>query len=189
MRLCATRTSTGSARTGATFKPMLGASHCLDSCAPMPKSKPTVLVTAATQATHQGVIRQFIGDARISWVDGDDVALVASRALLQPQLHAGQTYRLGYDAKSYAEVAAIMTAVLGQLFRYEAQPPEVFLEEMRAAGAEMAYMACVYDSFKRTASGAIPGVDQIFDNFKAITGRQPVRWEEFVRKHRTTLAY
>ena len=32
-----------------------------------------------TQATHQGVIRQFIGDARISWVDGDDVALVASR--------------------------------------------------------------------------------------------------------------
>ncbi|QKV55336.1 SDR family oxidoreductase [Comamonas antarctica] len=142
-----------------------------------------------TQATHRGVVRQFIGDARISWVDGDDVALVASRALLQPQLHAGQTYRLGYDAKSYAEVAAIMTAVLGQPFRYEAQPPEVFLEEMRAAGAEMAYMACVYDSFKRTASGAIPGVDQTFDNFAAITGRQPVKWEEFVRKHRTALAY
>ncbi len=27
-----------------------------------------------TRATHRGVIRQFIGDARISWVDGGDVA-------------------------------------------------------------------------------------------------------------------
>lgn len=142
-----------------------------------------------TQATQQGVIRQFIGDARISWVDGDDVALAASRALLHPELHGGQTYRLGYDAKSYAEVAAIMTAVLGQPFRYEAQAPEVFLENMRAAGAEMAYMACVYDSFKRTANGTIPGVDETFDNFEAITGRPPVKWEAFVRKHRAALAY
>ena len=142
-----------------------------------------------TKATNGGVIQQFIGDARISWVDGDDVALVASHALLRPEQHAKQTYRLGYDAKSYGEVAEIMTKVLGQPFRYVAQPPEVFLENMRAAGAEMAYMTCVYDSFKRTANHTIPGVDDTFDNFEAITGQQPVKWETFVEKHRALLAY
>ncbi|MDR0214112.1 MAG: SDR family oxidoreductase [Comamonas sp.] len=142
-----------------------------------------------TRGTNEGLIQQFVGEARISWVDGDDVALVASQALLRPDLHAGRTYRLGYDAKSYGEVAAIMTAVLGQPFRYEALPPEVFLENMRAVGAEMAYMTCVYDSFKRTANGEIPGVDETFDNFHAITGRQPTQWEEFVHKHRDSLSY
>ena len=91
------------------------------------------------------------------------------------QRHAGHTYRLGYDVKSYGEVAQVMSEVLGQPFRYDAQSPDVFLENMRAAGAEMAYMRCVHDNFTRMAAGAIPGVDQVFDNFQAITGREPVR--------------
>ena len=77
----------------------------------------------------------------------------------------------------------------GQPFRYDAQPPEVFLENMRAAGAEMAYMSCVYDNFKRMAANSIPGAQDTFDNFTAITGRQPVRWEAFVQKHRSAFAY
>jgi uncharacterized protein YbjT (DUF2867 family) len=142
-----------------------------------------------TQAVKQGVIQQYTGDAPFSWVDGEDVALVAAKALLHPDKHAGKTYRLGYDAKSYDEVAAIMTEVLGQPFRYESLPPEVFLENMRAAGAEMAYMACVCDNFKRVAARAIPGVEETFDNFPEITGREPVRWAEFVNKHRAAFTY
>lgn len=142
-----------------------------------------------TQAVNAGVIQQFTGDAPFSWVDGEDVAAVASQALLRPDKHAGKTYRLGYDAKSYDEIAAIMSELLGQPFRYEALPPEVFLENMRAVGAEMAYMNCVYDNFKRVAARAIPGVEDTFDNFPEITGREPVRWKEFVQKHRGAFAY
>lgn len=142
-----------------------------------------------TQAVSAGVIQQFTGDAPFSWVDGEDVAAVASQALLRPDKHAGKTYRLGYDAKSYDEIAAIMSELLGQPFRYEALPPEVFLENMRAVGAEMAYMNCVYDNFKRVAARAIPGVEDTFDNFPEITGREPVRWKEFVQKHRGAFAY
>ena len=142
-----------------------------------------------TQAVRQGVIEQYTGDTAFSWVDGEDVARVAAQALLHPQRHAGQTYRLGYDVKSYGEVAQVMSEVLGQPFRYDARSPDVFLENMRAAGAEMAYMRCVHDNFTRMAAGAIPGVDQVFDNFQAITGREPVRWADFVRKHREVFAY
>ena len=129
-----------------------------------------------TRAVINGVIEQYTGDARFSWVDGEDVARVAAQALLHPDRHAGQTYRLGYDVQSYGDIAAIMSRVLGQPFRYDAQSPDVFVENMRAAGAEMAYMNCVHDNFTRMAARQIPGVEETFDNFSQITGRQPVRW-------------
>ena len=142
-----------------------------------------------TRAVINGVIEQYTGDTRFSWVDGEDVARVAAQALLHPQKHAGQTYRLGYDVQSYGDIAAIMTRLLGQPFRYDAQSPDVFVQNMRAAGAEMAYMTCVQDNFTRMAAGQIPGVEETFDNFSQITGRQPVRWEDFVVKHRKVFAY
>ncbi|WP_198528808.1 SDR family oxidoreductase [Pectobacterium peruviense] len=142
-----------------------------------------------TKAIKNGVIQQYTGDAPFSWVDGEDVALAAAQALLHPDKHGGKTYRLGYDAKSYGEIAAIMTEVLGQPFRYEALDPTLFLEKMREAGAEMAYMHCVYDNFRRVAARDIPGVDDTFDNFPSIVGKEPVRWREFIEKHRDAFAY
>lgn len=44
-----------------------------------------------TRAVINGVIEQYTGDARFSWVDGEDVARVAAQALLHPDRHAGQT--------------------------------------------------------------------------------------------------
>ncbi|WP_300730537.1 SDR family oxidoreductase [Pseudomonas sp.] len=142
-----------------------------------------------TQAVKSGVIEQYTGDTAFSWVDGEDVARVAVQALLHPHRHTGQTYRLGYDVQSYGDVARIMTRVLGQPFRYAPQPAQVFLEKMRAAGAEMAYMSCVHDNFVRMAANTIPGAQDTFDNFEAITGHPPVRWEDFVQKHRHAFAY
>jgi hypothetical protein len=41
---------------------------------------------------------------------------------------------------------------------------------MKDSGAEMAYMGCVYDHWKRYAAGTIPGADSTFENFHEITG-------------------
>jgi len=148
-----------------------------------------LLSYSGAKAVKNGVIQQYTGDARISWVDCEDVALVAAQALSHPDKHAGKTYRLGYDAKSYEDIAAIMTNTLVQPFRYEPLPPASFLEDMRAAGAEMAYMNCVADSFERIAAYTVPGVADTFDDFYSITGRDPVRWEEFVQKHKEAFLY
>jgi len=141
------------------------------------------------KAIENGILHQYVASARKSWVDVDDVAEVAALALLQPELHGGKVYRLGYDAKSYYEIADLMTEIIGKPFEYQPQAPEVFLQAMIDAGAEMAYMSCVYDHYKRYAAGTIPGADDTFDNFEQITGKQPTRWPDFIKKHRHEFDY
>ncbi|MBW4038345.1 MAG: NmrA family NAD(P)-binding protein [Acidobacteria bacterium] len=136
-----------------------------------------------------GVINAFVQNARLSWVDINDVAQVAALALAHPQQHNGQTYRLGYDAMSFGDLAHLMTAIVGQPFRYLPLPPEVFLESMRSTGADMAYMNCVYDHWKRYAAGTIPGADDTFDNFPAIAGRNPIKLSDFIQSHKADFAY
>jgi NAD(P)H dehydrogenase (quinone) len=136
-----------------------------------------------------GVIHAYVAGARLSWVDVDDVARVAAAALAHPQVHGGQTYRLGYDAKTFGEIADLMTTIVGKPFRYEPLAPEVFLQAMAAAGAEMAYMGCVYDHWKRYAAGTIPGADDTFDNLQKITGQEPIKWVNFIEKHKAELVY
>jgi uncharacterized protein YbjT (DUF2867 family) len=136
-----------------------------------------------------GVIHAYVDKARISWVDANDVAQVAASSLAHPEIHGGQTYRLGYDAVTFNEIAALMTSIVGQPFRYEPLAPEVFLEAMKNAGAEMAYMNCVYEHWKRYAAGTIPGADDVFDNFPGLTGKEPTKWASFIEKHKAELAY
>ncbi len=136
-----------------------------------------------------GVVNAFVEGARLSWVDVDDVAQVAALALAHPDHHSGQTYRLGYDAATFGELAELMTLIVGQPFRYEPLAPEVFLEAMRKAGAEMAYMNCVYDHWKRYAAGTIPGADDTFENFPLITGRQPTKLSDFIQRHKAEFSY
>ncbi|CAM3988862.1 SDR family oxidoreductase [Mucilaginibacter galii] len=140
-------------------------------------------------AINNGVLHQYVQGARKSWVDVDDVAHVAALALLHPEKHAGRVYRLGYDAKSYYEIAELLTKQIDKPFEYQPQAPEVFLQNMKDAGAEMAYMSCVYDHYKRYAAGTIPGADDTFDNFPEITGQQPTRWADFIEKHKSELGY
>jgi len=148
-----------------------------------------MLSYAGQKSIRNGVINAFVEGARLSWVDVVDLAQVAALALARPDLHAGKTYRLGYDAVTFSEMAALMTSLVGQPFRYEPLPPEVFLQSMIDSGAEMAYMRCVYDHWKRYAAGTIPGADDTFDNFPAITGKRPTKWADFIIRHKAELAY
>jgi uncharacterized protein YbjT (DUF2867 family) len=135
------------------------------------------------EAERSDVIRHYVGEASISWVDTRDVAAVAAVALQHPENHAGKTYHLGYEAKTYAEIAEVLTKVVGQKFTSESRPPEEFLEQMLAAGAEPAYMRCVYQNWIDYAARAIPGADAVYDNFFELTGRQPKTWAEFARDY------
>jgi NAD(P)H dehydrogenase (quinone) len=137
----------------------------------------------------QGVIQHYVGSARMSWVDCDDVAAVAAVCLLDPDRHAGQTYRLGYEALNYNEIAAIFTHVLEQPFTYDPRPPSEFLQHVLAAGAEPAYMKCVFDSYSDLTNGKDIGADAIFENFSAITGRQPGTLSNFVRRYADRFFY
>lgn len=147
------------------------------------------LAYGGAKATDNGVIRHFIGNAKVSWVDCEDVAAVAAVALKNPDLHNGNTYRLGYDAKSYPEIANILSQSVGKTISYESRPPKEFLDSMKDVGADPAYMKCVYDNWIAYAERAIPGADATFDNFHELTGRAPRTWKDFSEKHREAFDY
>lgn len=148
-----------------------------------------LLSYGGAEAEGKGVIRHYIGDARISWVDCDDVAAVAAVALKDPEVHAGKTYHLGYEARSYPEIAAILSQVIGQTFTDEPRPPEEFLDQMLTAGADPAYMRCVYQNWIDYEARAIPGQDAVYDNFFDLTGRKPTTWAEFAKRHAEAFKY
>jgi NAD(P)H dehydrogenase (quinone) len=137
----------------------------------------------------QGVIRHYVGSARLSWVDCYDVAAVAAECLVKPDAHAWMTYRLGYEAKTFDEIADIFTSVLGQHFRYEPRPPAEFLHNVLAAGAEPAYMKCVFDSYTDLTNGKNIRADATFDNFPQLTGRPPHSLSDFVTRYADRFRY
>jgi NAD(P)H dehydrogenase (quinone) len=138
---------------------------------------------------QKGVIRHYIGKARLSWVDIEDVSDVAAASLLHPEKHQGQTYRMGYEAATYDEIANIFTKVIGQPFSYEARPPEEFYRNVLAAGAEPAYMKCVFDSYSDFTAGRGEKVDEVFDNLPAILGKKPRTLADFAAKHEDKFRY
>jgi uncharacterized protein YbjT (DUF2867 family) len=148
-----------------------------------------LLAYGGKKAILNGVIYHYVANAKLSWVDLEDVAQVAALALAHPEQHSGKTYRLSYDAKTFEEIASLMTEIVGKPFRYEPLSPEIFRENMVSSGAEMAYMNCVYDHWKRHAAGTIPGAADTFDNFYEITGKQPTKWKDFIEKHKAELDY
>ncbi|MBB5059588.1 uncharacterized protein YbjT (DUF2867 family) [Granulicella aggregans] len=137
----------------------------------------------------EGVIRHYVGSARLSWVDCDDVAAVAAACLVDPDKHAGKTYRLGYEAKTYDELAETFSEVMGQPFTYEPRPPSEFLQNVLAAGAEPAYMQCVFNSYADLTNGVDLRADEVFNNFPEITGRPPLKIAEFVRRNADHFRY
>jgi len=141
------------------------------------------------KAINNGVINAYVDRASMSWVDVDDLAQVAALSLTYPEKHTGKTYRLGYDAKTFDELAALMTSIIGKPFRYEALSPEIFLQTMKESNAEMTYMNCVYNHWKRHAAGTIPNANETFDNFYEITGKEPTKWADFIKKHQTEFDY
>lgn len=142
-----------------------------------------------TRFTAKGVIRHYVAAARITWVDGEDVAAVAAKILSEPEEHREKTYRIGSDVKSYPEIAAILTRVVGQPFSYEPRPAGEFLDAVLAAGADPAYMRSVYENYAAYATGARVGEERVFDSFSEVTGRAPASVEDFVRRHRGAFAY
>ncbi len=137
----------------------------------------------------QGVIRHYVGGARLSWVDCNDVAAVAAVCLAQPEKNAGKTYRLGYEARTYYEVAETFSRVLGRPFSYEPQPPSEFLRNVLAAGAEPAYMKCVFDSYTDLTNGVDIRSDEVFNNFQQLTGRDPLTIADFALRHESRFRY
>jgi NAD(P)H dehydrogenase (quinone) len=134
---------------------------------------------------NQGMLTNYIANARWSWVSSDDVAIAAAETLRHPEKHQGHTYQLGYDAATMQDIADLLTEIIGKPFQLENRSPEAFLETVLQAGGDPAYMRCVYNQLKLNIANAIPNADQTFDNFEQITGQQPTTWRLLIQQNPT----
>jgi uncharacterized protein YbjT (DUF2867 family) len=137
----------------------------------------------STSLVDHGVIRQYVGDARLCWIDSEDISAVAALCLTDPDSHEGKTYRLGAEVRSYHEVAGIMSDVVGQQFVYERRSPSEFLAKSVAVGAEPVYMRSVHDNYADLEAGRGPGVSGSFQDFSRLTRRAPRSLGDFIASH------
>ena len=141
------------------------------------------------KVVNRDVVRHYVADTRITWIDGEDVAAVAAAVLRNPQGHHRKTYRIGSDVKSFPEIAAILSRVVGQPVHYDPRPPSEILRAVLAADAEAGYMQSVYENYADYTAGRSTGDLGTVGCASNIIGRQPASMEDFISRHRDEFVY
>lgn len=131
-----------------------------------------------------GVLTYYIGDGRMNWVDIGDAAAVAATALRDPNTHDGRAYHVAAESASLAEIVDALTATTGRPWRYEPAKPQVFYDQMIAAGFDPIYLRGVRDSMERIANGSLTDPVGIYDTIETVTGRPPTSIRQFLENHR-----
>jgi uncharacterized protein YbjT (DUF2867 family) len=119
-------------------------------------------------------------EARQSLVDVRDIASIAVEVLSGTE-HDGRTYEIsGPESLSYHDVAATLTRVLARPVRYVDVPPEAARESMLKGGMPEWNAGAVTELYELFATG---GAARTTDSVVRITGKPPIRFEQFARDH------
>ena len=120
------------------------------------------------------------GDAGIAMIHPQDVAAVASVALVEER-HEGKTYTLtGPDAITFGQVAGYLWEALGREIEYLNVPDEVALHSMVEQGLPEFVAGQIVTVFGFLRGGA---QEQTTDTVRTLTGRDPGGFAEFASQH------
>jgi uncharacterized protein YbjT (DUF2867 family) len=121
------------------------------------------------------------GGGTEAFVDAADIAAVAAETLLNPDTHAGASYApTGPQAMTFAEVAATIAAVSGQLIAYQDADQETWINAAVAAGVPADYAPML-----RWLTGAIIAGNGSTptDDVETIIGRPATSFEAFAERN------
>ncbi|MDC3955144.1 SDR family oxidoreductase [Polyangium jinanense] len=118
--------------------------------------------------------------ARISHIDTRDIGLAAA-TVLTSEGHEGKAYDLtGTEALSFHDAAATLTRVLGRTISYVDPGPEAFRSSLLGYGMPAWVVDALVDYVRFCIEG---GAAPVTDDFKKLTGKAPISYEQFVRDH------
>jgi uncharacterized protein YbjT (DUF2867 family) len=121
------------------------------------------------------------GDGRVGMIDARDVAAVAAEIAASPARHVGMTYSpSGPECLSYADAAAVLSAVLGRLISFN---PLTFEEEKQAmvdVGVPEAIAEMNAQALSLFAQG---DSDWITDDVLSLLGQPARTFEQFATDH------
>ncbi|CAM5486872.1 MULTISPECIES: NmrA family NAD(P)-binding protein [Streptomyces] len=122
-----------------------------------------------------GVIATATGDGRVGFVDADDIAAVAARALTDRTAPNTDLVLTGPEALSYDAVAAIITQVTGRPVTHRRLSVQQVRDHL-AADVPADFAALLADLDRSIAEGA---EDRTTDTVERMTGRPPRRFARF----------
>ncbi|HEX9783604.1 MAG TPA: SDR family oxidoreductase [Opitutaceae bacterium] len=132
----------------------------------------------------EGAFYSAVGEAKMSHVDVRDIAAVVVKALTETG-HDKKAYTLsGPEALSYSEMAQVLSTVLGRPIRHVSLPPAELKSGMLATGINETYADRLLDLDRYYREGQ---ASRITSDIKHVTGRDPIRFEQYARDHASSL--
>ncbi len=133
----------------------------------------------------QNAIYHAAGDGKVSHVHAADIGDVAAE-VLTGRGHAGKAYELsGPQAIGYGEIAQILSRVLGRKIQYVSLRDEDYKQGAVAAGMPPFYADALVDLARSYRAGDF---SRVSGDVKAVTGREPIPFEQFARESAAALA-
>jgi uncharacterized protein YbjT (DUF2867 family) len=128
----------------------------------------------------EGVVYNALGDTRFPPVAPEDIAAVAVRSLIDPEL-SGKTFDVtGGELLSIPEQVEILAKVLGRPIRCVEITVETAIENLTRAGVPPQIARAVGESYRSVRDGGILGVT---DAIEKVTGSKPMTFESWARRH------
>jgi len=126
---------------------------------------------------EHGLIQLPAGDMRTSFVDARDIAEVAAAALTRPDYDGEALTLTGSESLSYAEAAAVLSAVRGKPVRYEAVEAAQFIASAERSGLTREYAEHIAPIFYPVAQGWVAADT---GDVSRVTGRAARRLVDYV---------
>ncbi|MFI0739523.1 ergot alkaloid biosynthesis protein [Streptomyces sp. NPDC021100] len=124
----------------------------------------------ARSLREHGELVTATGDGRVAFIDADDIAAVAARALTDPAAPCRDLVLTGPRALSYAEAAAVVADVTGRPARHRPVPAAELRARLVADGLPGPFAALLTQLDEDIAAGA---EDRVTDEVRRMTGREP----------------
>lgn len=137
-----------------------------------------VLTYYAPSIRAHGVFYGSMGNARVSFLDVRDIAVVAAKALAGGSEHRGKTYELnGPEALTYSELAEKISKHAGRPVRYGNIPAEAQRKAMLDQGMPAWQVDALLDLQEYYTSGNGGTLDSAL---RTLLGRPPITMDRFL---------
>lgn len=133
----------------------------------------------ARSIRDEGVVRTATGSGRVGFVDAEDIAAVAVRALTDERAPCTDLVLTGPEALSHDDIAAIVTEVTGRPVVHRRLSPEQLRDHL-AGEVPVEFAALLAGLDLAIARGA---EDRVTDTVQRLTGRPPGTFRALL--HRT----
>lgn len=141
-----------------------------------------ILAYLAPSIRTQSAFYAAMGNARLSYLDVRDIAVVIAKTLITPGDHAGKTYELnGPEAVTYSELAARISKVANREVKFIDIPEAAQRKAMRDLGMPEWQVNALLELQQYYLSGKGGEVTDVLPN---LLGRAPVHLDRFLQEFR-----